>query len=246
MSSQATVHSIEALKDFRVALALYGDDTLAALGAVEAEVRRTVRWLQQDRPVYWAEQIKRRREQVSMAKAELFRRQLQKRPDYTPPMSEQKENLRRAEASLEDAEKRLARVRKWQPVLQQAVLEYHGSVQRLKDLAGADVPSAVNLLSRLIDALEAYLRVQPPSGSGIGPEPVPSRATAEMESIATRVLAEDPAVAQPPPSTQDSEVPDPGAAAAEVKVEAPPPSGESGAPAAAGESPSAERSAQTE
>ena len=41
-------------------------------------------------------------------------------------MSEQKENLRKAEASLQDAEKRLAAVRKWQPLFKQAVLEYHG------------------------------------------------------------------------------------------------------------------------
>jgi hypothetical protein len=62
MSSQASVHSIDALKDLRVALALYGEDTLAALGAVEAEVRRTQRWLEEERPFYWQEQIKRRRE----------------------------------------------------------------------------------------------------------------------------------------------------------------------------------------
>jgi hypothetical protein len=192
MSSQTSVHSIDALKDFRVALALYSEDTLAALGAVEAEVRRTVRWLEQERPVYWQEQIKRRREQVSMARAEVFRRQLQKRPDYTPPMSEQQENLRRAEASLADAEKRLTMVRKWQPLLQHAVLEYHATAQRLKDLAAADLPEGVNLLGRLIDALEAYLRVQPPSGAVSEAEP--GRATAAMESIATRVLDEDAAV----------------------------------------------------
>jgi hypothetical protein len=67
MSSQAEVRSIDALKDFRTALALYAEDTLAALGAVEAEVRRTGQWLQQDRPGYWQEQIKRRREQVASA-----------------------------------------------------------------------------------------------------------------------------------------------------------------------------------
>jgi hypothetical protein len=198
MSSQATVHSIDALKEFRVALALYGEDTLAALGAIEAEVRRTVRWLQEDRPYYWQEQIKRRREQVSLAKAEVFRRKLQQRPDYTPPMSEQMENLRRAEASLQDAEKRLTMVRKWQPILQQAVLEYHGSIQRLKDLAAADVPGAVNLLTRLIDALEAYLSVQPPAGGG--PSTPAGRAAPELEAIATRILAEPIAVGEPPPA----------------------------------------------
>jgi hypothetical protein len=195
MSSQATVHSVEALKDLRVALALYSEDTLGAIGAIESEVRRTVRWLEQERPAYWQDQIKRRREAVSEARAAVFRKNLQKRPDYTPPMSEQKEDLRKAEASLQDAEKRLTMVRKWQPRLQHAVLEYHASVQRLKDLAGADLPAAVDLLSRLIDALEAYLRVQPPSGTGLESGPV--RATAELESIATRILDEAPAPAPP-------------------------------------------------
>ncbi len=205
MSSQATVHSVEALKDFRVALALYSEDTLGALGAIEGEVRRTVRWLEQERPAYWADQIKRRRELVSQARAEVFRKNLQKRPDYTPAMSEQKENLRKAEASLQDAEKRLTMVKKWQPRLQHAVLEYHASVQRLKDLAGAEIPGAVDLLGRLIDALEAYLSVQPPSGLGL--DATPNRASAELESIATRILDEAPAPTSPAKPESEAEAP---------------------------------------
>ena len=123
-----------------VALALYGEDSLGAIGSVDAEVRRTLRWLQEERPVYWQNQIKRRREEVSSACAEVFKKNLQKRPDYNPPMSEQKENLRKAEANLQDAEKRLAAVKKWQPLFKHAVLEYQASVQRIKDIAAADVP----------------------------------------------------------------------------------------------------------
>ena len=195
MSSQAAVHSIDELKIFRVALALYGEDALGTLGSVEAEVRRTLRWLQEERPVYWQDQIKRRREQVALARSEVFRRNLQKKADYTPAMSEQKEALRKAEASLQDAEKRLALVRKWQPLFKQAVLEYHASIQRLKDLAAGDVPRAVNLLTRIIDALEAYLRVAPPSGLGSGALEPTTRATAPLElvSIATTILDEPPA-----------------------------------------------------
>jgi hypothetical protein len=165
MSSQANVQSIDSLKEFRVALALFGEDMLSTLGATEAELRRTLQWLQQERPGYWQDQIKRRREIASQARAELFRRKLQKTADNNPAMSEQKENLRVAEAAVQDAEKRLALVRKWQPILQQAALEYHGSVQRLKGLSAADVPSAVNLLTRLVDSLESYLRLAPPSGA---------------------------------------------------------------------------------
>jgi len=70
-------------------------------------VRRTGQWLQQERPYYWQEHIKRRHEQVASAKAKVFRRRLQKTPDYSPSLSEPMEILRRAEASLQDAEKRL-------------------------------------------------------------------------------------------------------------------------------------------
>lgn len=166
MSSQAAVHSVEALKEFRVALALFGDDVLAALGAVEMEAKRTAQWLQHDRRMYWQDQLKRRREQVAQAKAEVFRRKLAKTPEYSPAMSEQKELLRRAEASLQDAERRAAQVKKWEPALQQAILEYHGSIRRIKGLASGDVPRAMFALERMVDALEAYLRVAPPSGLG--------------------------------------------------------------------------------
>jgi hypothetical protein len=221
MSAQASVRSIDSLKDLRVALALYGDDTLSALGAVEAEIRRTLRWLQEERPVYWTEQIKRRREQVSAARAEVFKKNLQKRADYNPPMSEQKENLRKAELSLQDAEKRLTAVRKWQPLFKQAVLEYHASVQRIKDLSASDVPRAVNVLTRMIDALESYLRVAVPAGavvlegSATGPSTTMANAipAAEIDSVATTALDEDEASARELAQARDPGASTPGAEA---------------------------------
>ena len=229
MSSQASVRSIDALKDLRVALALYGDDTLGAIGAVEAEVRRTLRWLQEERPAYWQDQIKRRREQVSMARAEVFKKNLQKRPDYNPPMSEQKENLRKAEASLMDAEKRLAAVKKWQPLFKQAVLEYHASVQRIKDISGGDVPRAVNVLSRMIDALEAYVRVAPPSGletlatAGPGGAVTMAIPAAQVDAAAVQAFDEaDEAARREAQAKLDAE------ARARTEAEAQPPGDETG------------------
>ena len=115
MSSQADVRSIEALKEFRVALALFAEEALGALGAVKMEARRTVQWVQHDRKTYWAEQIKRRREAVASARAEVSRRQLAKTPEHTPAMSEQKELLRKAEAGLREAEAKVVLVKKWEP-----------------------------------------------------------------------------------------------------------------------------------
>ena len=221
MSSQATVLSVEALKQFRAALALYGEDTLAAIGAVEAEVRRTVLWLEQNRPGYWHDQIKRRRELVSQARADVFRKKLQKRPDYTPPMSEQVENLRKAEASLQEAEKRLTLVRKWQPRLQHAVLEYHATVQRIKELAATDLPNAALLLGRIVDAIEAYLRVQPPSGVGLTEGLAVDRASPAMEAIALKAIDEDVARIEAARAEDPPEVQDPPPAAANPDPEQP-------------------------
>jgi len=141
---------------------------LEALGAVEMEVRRTLQWLQHDRRLYWQDQIKRRREKMAAAQAELFRRQLAKRPDSSPSCVEQKELLRKAEASLQEAEMRLLMVKKWEPALQQALFEYHGSVRRIKSLSSGDVPRALARLERMIVALEAYLRVPVPSTPASG------------------------------------------------------------------------------
>ena len=213
MSSQVSVTSIDALKEFRVALALYGEDAMAGLGAVDAEVRKTILWLQQDRPYYWQEQIKRRRQMVTEAKAELFQKKLQQKKDYHPSMSEPMEKLRHAEAALADAEKRLGLVRKWQPVLQQAALEYRASTRRIHDMAAGEVPRAVGLLGRLIDALEAYLRVAPPASAALAggggesvsmAQPLPP----EFEAIANTMLDEEPdpntEIQPPAPPTPDA------------------------------------------
>ncbi len=162
MSSQVDVRSVEGIKDFRVALALYAEETLGALGSVNMEARRTVHWVQHDRRNYWVDQLKRRREKVASARSEVARRRLAKTAHSTPAISEQKEILRHAEASLREAEAKIILLRKWEPILQQAVLEYQAGTRRIADLAGGGVPRALHLLTRLVDALEGYLREAPP------------------------------------------------------------------------------------
>jgi hypothetical protein len=192
MSQGADVRSIDSLKEFRSALALFSEDAQAALGAVDAEVRRTLQWLQHDRREYWLQQIKRRREDVASAQADLFRKKLAKTADSSPAMSEQKERLRKAEADLREAEARALLVKKWEPALQQAAIEYRATTRRIKSIATGDVPRALALLVRLIDAIEAYLNVQLPSGTAVTPA---------LATIADDFLAHEPA----PDQTDDSQ-----------------------------------------
>ena len=91
-------------------------------------------------------------------------------------------------------------VRKWQPLFHQAVLEYHGSVQRLKDLAAADVPRAVNCPGadhrrpRGLSSGGAALGAGPAPTTSQGVSAATSLAPAEFETIASQILD-----AEPPP-----------------------------------------------
>ena len=56
-------------------------------------------------------------------------------------------------------------MKKWIPALQQAVLEYHSTSRRLEGLVSGELPEAMAQIERVLDALEAYLNVAPPSGA---------------------------------------------------------------------------------
>ena len=202
MSSQADVRSIEALREFRAALTLYAEEAQGALGAVKMEARRTLQWLQHDRKAHWSEQVKRRREEVASARAEVARRRLAKTPEHTPAFSEQKEILRLAEAGLREAEMKVALIKKWEPTFQLAVLELHASIRRIGDLTGTDVPRGSMLLGRLIDALESYLREAPPVG-------LAAPAGAALASIAAAVLDEEEAKDEAAGPARDEPEPEP-------------------------------------
>ena len=101
MSSQAAVHSIDELKNFRVALALYGEDTLGNFGcgrggsAAErcGGSTRNDRLTGRTRSSGGGSRLHWHGRRSSGA---IFKR----RPITRPAMSEQKEALRKAEASL--------------------------------------------------------------------------------------------------------------------------------------------------
>ena len=53
MSTSAHVDSIDALKTFRVALIKFAEEANAALATAEAEMQRTVGWLERDQLSFW-------------------------------------------------------------------------------------------------------------------------------------------------------------------------------------------------
>jgi hypothetical protein len=163
MSQSANVTSIEAIKEFRASLCRFGEDVKNALGAVEMEIRRSLDWILHEQPAYWQMQIKRRKEELSQAQAELFRRRLQAKPGSEVRDTEQKETVRITQRRLIDAEEKLQRVKKWAPVFQHAVSEYQARARPTGDMIEGDLRVALQLLDRMTAALDAYVGMAPPS-----------------------------------------------------------------------------------
>jgi multidrug resistance efflux pump len=165
MSEAAEVRSVPALHEFREAFATFGEDVREALSAAEMEIRRTLNHLEEQLK-HWQAMVVKCERDVATAKIELNRKKIERviggrKPDIT----EQEENLRKAKARLQFAEEKVAKCRRWLANLPRAILEYEGPGRHLAGIIDAEVPKMLALLDRKLTALEAYLRIEPPSAA---------------------------------------------------------------------------------
>src|SRR5690349_21961147 len=114
MGNVAHVDSVDALKSFRVALIKFAEEANAALASAEAEMQRTIGWLERDQLSFWQMQIRKRQEILSRAQEALRMKKLF--PDASgrvPTPIEEEKAVRRAKAALEEAEQKLANTKKY-------------------------------------------------------------------------------------------------------------------------------------
>lgn len=166
MRPGANVKSIEALTAFRAALAVFDDSAGQALTAIHAEIQDFVEWLEIDMMKFWRAEIRSREQHVVEAKADLHRcLSATVDPHRTPSCYQEKKVLDAAKKRLREAEDKLAVVRRWVPVVRQAVVEFRMKVQPLETALSGDLPAAMGFLDSSVRRLEEYLSVAPPSGS---------------------------------------------------------------------------------
>lgn len=176
MSRFARVDSIDRIRDFRVTLARFIEDTKAALAEAESEIAQASRWLSLEQTNYWKLQARKRAELLTRAKIELSRKQSIKTPSggrYS--CVDEKKALALARKRYEEAEQKTANVQRWLRRFEEETFEYKGQVQALMRAIEGDVPKALAFLDRAVQQLDAYTRITPPEGG--------SRATGEAEYV---------------------------------------------------------------
>ena len=161
MSTTARVDSIDALRQFRVALIKFAEEANAALGGAESEMQRTMGWLERDQLAHWQLQIRKRQEALGRAQEALRMKKLF--PDAsgrTPTPIEEEKMVRRCKAAVEEAEQKLANVKKYSRVLQREIMNYKGGVQRFSTLIGSEIPVAISRLDKMAGMLERYVALK--------------------------------------------------------------------------------------
>lgn len=185
MAEAANVTSIEAIKEFRASYAIFCEEAKGALTAIDMESRRVLDWLLHEQQEYWKRAIRDRQDDLAQAKADLYRRQLARLTGEKPDVIEQKEAVALAQRRLEDAEERLENCRRWSRQLLRVYEDYKSQGNQLAAMVEGDPAPAVLHLGEVVDRLESYVLVAPPTVTPLQPAPTTSAAMPTEDAAPT-------------------------------------------------------------
>jgi hypothetical protein len=186
----ANVLSVQALEDFKSALARFRADARAALGAAAGEIQRVQEWLA-ERHEHWQRELRRRSEFERQAAAALARCRASGFYDengryHAPDCSGYEAALYQARRLVEEAQTELRTVKQWSAAIHDAIRGYEREASRLDAMLAGDVVKAGALLGRQISTLRDYMAVGSPSGGGAASWGWPSSGPVGAPSSATR------------------------------------------------------------
>jgi len=161
MAEFARVTSIEALRNFKGALADFAEQVGLALSEAQSDVQRTVAWLSNDRLMHWQREFKKRQEKM------------ESNDTRTSAVVERK-NVAKAERLVEEAEEKLKNVKKWRTVLERELMLFRAQCAQVAAVSQSDVPITIGRLEKMITSLEAYISIIAPS-SGAPRMPGPAQ-----------------------------------------------------------------------
>lgn len=160
------VGSIDSITTFRAALWKFLETAQKVMSDADAELQRTVNWLETEADSHWRSEIRRRQDAVTRAKAALRSKKMFKSDLSQRSVVDEEKALRIAEARLEEAQRTLEAVRRYRIMLQKEVDQYKGQVQRFAGAVTIDIPMAVTKIDALLGHLRDYLAIKPAEASG--------------------------------------------------------------------------------
>lgn len=170
MNRSAKVTAIDALEEFKVALAEYAAKMGNTLTSLELEIRRALDWIESDRTRYWPNQVRRASDAVIEARNNLERCELSIHAGDSPPCYAEKKLLERARQRLRTCEDKVSVVRGWRRTLNHQTEEFQGQLCRMGQVVEIDMARGKAALERMIKALDMYAQRSQPVPGDMGKE----------------------------------------------------------------------------
>jgi len=161
--SQAQVHAVERLADFKASLQTFTDKAKDAMSANQMELRRSLDWLESQLQL-WKSEIRKAEEAVFQAKNELTRRKMMRISDRPPDTTAQEKELRKAQARLAHAEEKRDNTKAWLRRLPDEIEQYDGLARPFQDTLEHDLVKMILFVDQKIAALDAYRQMNPSAG----------------------------------------------------------------------------------
>lgn len=183
MPDRAKVTSLEAIENFRAKLIIYRDKAGRVLDEVSDEVIRTRLWLENDRPAFWENQMRRLRRELEQRQQELFSAQMSGLRDASYM---QQQAVQKAKNAIREAEDKMHVVRNWRRQFDHQVAPAGRQVEKFRHTVGHEMGLALAWMNELIKTLTDYAELSA----------TPDRAGRSGSDGATTVEASE-SVAQP-------------------------------------------------
>lgn len=163
----ANVHTVDSIKDFRVAMIFFQERAFTALADLRQKVDRTVDWLEQDRPAYWRDQEHRAYDLIASTRIAYETCRLRTVAGHKSDCIEEKKAFERAKMRMEYVREKQQLVKKWSVQAGREANEYRAKTSGFQRMLENEVPLLIAQLGRMIDAIEAYSETRTTKSNGL-------------------------------------------------------------------------------
>ena len=163
MSQSAHVTSVDAIRHFAAAVAVFQQEARLCLSSMDTQLRTILFWLERDRPTFWKREIENCMREISSARVRLHQCRMRRLGDFRPSCIEEIKDLEKAKHDMEFAQKQVPIVKRWHGEAAHEANEYHGRASQLIQSIERELPRLMALLAFTIDRLEAYAAVHTPN-----------------------------------------------------------------------------------
>ena len=169
--SQANVHSLAAMREFKVRLLEFADVATDVAASMQQQVLSFLDWLEHDRPVFWKNYMLRSFDVIAQARSDLERCKMRSVGDHRPTCYEEKLALDAAKQRLQMAQEKVEAVARWTSYVRHEIDEHDGRRGALQRYIEADFAKTIATLQRMIAAIEAYAEIEAAVEEPVAPPP---------------------------------------------------------------------------